>query len=491
MDKKTWIAEVDRDVLRFVVASNRGKKTKLLRTRLVALESDDAAVLRTKLREAADGLDLAGADGFVFVSDRRMVHGEISFDKKPKRQMRDRQILSSARDLGLWDAETPLSIGWQAVHDEGGKAKVAFDAAPRDLVESVTEAAAVLMPKRLWIASLEAAFAHAVEHESPDSTVAVLDIRNDHASFVLCKRGRVQSSRRFKLPFARDVDGFGCEALLPIAMEVARSLDFLKELGNDMPSRILVSGFIREHEFDAEMWSESFGSIETQIVAHESLALLPDAIQPPHAWIVPAIVLGKRREADLCWLHEPEVPSLVERGGRVLTYAASILAMAGGALLFAESKTEDARAAKNESVRLELEIEAMEERELAVATDNSGPSLHDRRSQALDELDRDRISVSRLCASLSIERPRGVKLTRVVVREDGGVVVAGVVKASERLAAMRDFGEFSRRLGTVLVNRRLGGSLGEALAGQVGIPFEIEAQRVRETSAQGVDDDGQ
>lgn len=481
MKPLTWIAEVDRDVLRFCVFSERGRGARLLRARTLPLENDQPTQLRAKLREGAEGLELAHSDGFVFVSDRRMVHGTAETARRETRANRERAIAESARELGLWDDETKLAIGWSVVSRSARTSHIAFDAAPRALVDTVTGAAACLNPRRIWVASLEAMIAHCSARSADQDRVALLDIRADHATFVLCRSGRVVTSRRFKLPFLRDTRGFGAEALLPLAMEVTRSVEFLEEQGEAAPTHIEIFGSIREDEFDAAAWSDAFG-IPSDLVHADALEVLPDDIVPARAWYLPASLAASKRIPALCWLREPAVPSLLERAAGSLVRTASMAGLLAGSAFLLEAFSDEANRRRAEKSSLVATIAELEQREAAITGRAHGASLSERRATALTAIDQGRLSVSQLCASLSIERPERVFLTRVAIDDRGGATIAGVIRAVDRSSAMKDFGEFTRRMSDVFIDRELGGSLSAALPGEAGVPFEL---LVRSREGQG------
>ncbi|MCA8968629.1 MAG: hypothetical protein KDC95_02555 [Planctomycetes bacterium] len=477
MKALTWIAEVDRDVLRFSVGSGRGRHARIVHAATYPLDNDQPMLLRSKLRDAAASFDLSEADGIVLVSDRRLVHGTVLLPKHPKRGQREREVLIAARELGLWDDDTKLAVGWQEAERDASQRAIVFDAAPRSLVDMIHGAASCLSPRRLWIASLESVIAHSARRSTNEDRTAVLDIRSDHATFVLCSRGRVLTSRRFKLPFARDPRGFGAEALLPLAMEVTRSLEFLAEHDEEPPTSIEITGSLRQDEFDADTWSDAFG-LPCDLASRAELAAVAEDVVPARAWLVPAaLIASKRVPATVCWLCEPSVPTVAERLAKSVLEASSMAALLAGSAFLVEAFSEESARDRTNGVRIRAEIADLEQREGAMTGRSFGTSFEDRRTEAIDAIDRDRYSVSHLCASLSIERPERVHLTRLVVDADGGATIAGVIREASRASAMQAFGEFTRRMNDVLMERELGGSLSESLPGDAGVPFELVARR--------------
>lgn len=474
MVSRTWVAELDRDTLRFTIAEGAAKRRQIVHTCSLALASDDASDLRAQLRAASAGFDLRGSEGFVLVSDRRFVHGEIALDRAPRRNNRDAQVLDTARDLGLWDEDVPIAASWHTYKRVGGGVRLVFDATQTSLVDSIVRAASSLGPEKLWLASLESAIARSFVPEDTESeTTAVLDVRESHATFVLCRAGRVESSRRFQLPFPRS-SGVGGDALLPLAMEVARSIEFLSDLGIDAPQRMLVSGSVEEEDFDAEAWTEAFGGLETNLVDNAFLSIVPECSGPAQALGAAAFLLASRRVPKLCWLHEPVLVSFAERSAGILGYvAASIGVLVGGFLVY-DSRSEESRARLQQAAELESEILRLEDQSHVpppAATD-------ERRKTALAELDRDRFSASSFCAALSTERPDRIRLTRVTIDEVGDVSITGIVQRADRIEALKDFGSFNRRLASYLASRELGGSLAaDAGEGDEGIAFEIHARK--------------
>jgi len=267
---------------------------------------------------------------------------------------------------------------------------------------------------------------------------AVLECSSGRARFVLCDGQSAVQVRRFLVGGSGEGDSSALVAQL--AMELPRTLDWLRESGHP-PPQVLVLG--TRIEVDAESREMLRGDLERVVSATADFTVGPGAQQPglATAMLLCRLCAGQDRPS---LLSAPKLELPWPRSAFVALGAAATVAM-----VCAWSAVVDSRAVfgvqeqlvEVASERLRLEQELVVATSKIVPTPAIEPGLE--RLQGALSLRR---PTSRLLAEVSNSAPSGVHLEALQFASTDKVVLTGVVHGPSRQKALAGLTDFAQRL---------------------------------------------
>ncbi len=473
MSKHTVVVEVEDRLVRILISAGTGRSLNVESASTVRLEEAGPRGVAGAVRRAMEGRTLHCPDLFVLVSDRRIVSGQITRSRQPRAgDLRD-LLRRHALEVGLFSADEELVIGY-AERRRRHTWSAFYEAVPKEIVEGLLAPMELLGFESVHVASIESVLAAAVAGSERDS-VAVVRVRGQRALLTIAAEQRPLGTRSIKLPFAFERLGTPgetvAETLGPLAMEIVRSLEFFGEQGLPAPQQVVLFGDFDATDLGLEMCSDMIG-LPVSVGDHPALAALPSDLTPRRDWLVSAIVLQKRARQRINWLVQPRARSSAEKVASMAALVFGVCAIAGGILLTWLAGGEAAHAAVDRKLELKVELTELEARLQQLQADSSDSEAVTR-ARLLTDLDRGRVSTSRLCAALATHRPPQLRLDRINL-EAGSLELTGIVQTESRLDAIRCFGELDRSLKTVFGSVPTSGRVAEPEPGS-GIPFTWKA----------------
>lgn len=428
------ILELEEGALHVTVGARDGQTTRVLRSARLPAPDLGRDALAATLRTAVAEL-LQGVDGVhVVLGDRRMQHFRSTLPRLPAAELTAFVVREAARLTGVQSQAEVLAAPRlvRVLPDRG--AVLATTALPRAVWEPLRQAFAAVGLRVLSLRSMEACLALAV-HDRAGAT-ALLECNAGRARFVACDDGCPVQVRRFLVGTAEDHP----DALLAqLAMELPRTLDWLRETRNPLPEALVLGTRVRVPANGLE--ALRCEPLQEVVAGRVPVELAADAPVPS----LGAVSLLARLCAGApppSLLDEPQLVLPLSRGYRASLAAAAAIAIAGCWSGVADTTSllvvrAESRAAAEHAQRLAAAI--------ASAASPAAPALetHDpRRDDAL----RTRRPTSRLLAELSNAAPAGMALERLEFASTERVVVAGVVEGASRHAALGALATFGQRL---------------------------------------------
>lgn len=189
----------------------------------------------------------------VLLGERRMHH---FVSQVPSMDAEDLQAFVSReamRVAGLQTGTELLAVARFRKRLPGRRMLIATTVLPKSVWEPLAKAFAESGIKVAGLHSIEDGMAAALGRESPERT-AVIEQSANKARFVLVDNGGVAQVRRFIVPGMDSSDGDTSVLAAQLAMEVPRTLDYLKEIHCPPPAALVVSHRIAIAAADLEMF---------------------------------------------------------------------------------------------------------------------------------------------------------------------------------------------------------------------------------------------
>lgn len=376
--------------------------------------------------------DTAGVH--VVLGDRRMQHFVQVLPRLPARDVEDFALREAMRLTSMPTAHEVLAAV-RLVRRPKGKFVVGGAAMPRGIWEPVRLALADCGLQVLGVHTTESCLALAVPPDG-DDRYAVVECAGGRARFVLCDGGSPVQVRRFMIGAAEA----NPEALAAqLALELPRTLEWLRETGHQVPSALVLGNRISVDE-------ATLDTIRGDLARVVLPSFVADAGRGFEAPSLASTALLHR----LCTHDAP--PSLCATprfrsptpAWRWLAAAAAVLVAA--ALVWHGVRDERARA---ETGRLLAEVrrenDALRHR-LGAHDVDTEPTADAEDERLLAQALGLRRPVSRLIAEVSEATRSDVLLDGLQFASNERVVVSGVVRGSSRAAALALLADFARRI---------------------------------------------
>lgn len=372
----------------------------------------------------------------VILGDRRMQHFVSVLPRMPARDLNDFVLRESLR-LTSMPAAAEVMVAPRLVRQQkGGKLVIGGAALPRSVWEPLRLAFAACNVEVSSLQSTESCLAMAAPPEDQDR-YAVIECSGGRARFVLCDGGSPVQVRRFMVGSAES----NPEALAAqLAMELPRTLDWLRETGHQVPSSLVLGNRISVDEGTLDIIRGDLARVVLPSFSADagrgfdapslaSTALLHELCRRNE----PVSLLGGAR------LRLPPSPL------RMLWLAAALLV--GG--VFTWFGLQDAAATRDlvrQVTAASSERESLRHQLVAATGDEADPMVADESSRRLAQALGRRRPVSRLLAEVSNAASMDVALDALQFASNERVVVSGVVRGASRAAALALLAEFAQRV---------------------------------------------
>lgn len=434
------IVELEEGALTATVAAREGGTTKVLRSVRVPLPD----LGRDGLTKALRGLGadvLQGVTGaHVVLGERRIHHFLSTVPKMPAREVIGFVMREALRVTGMPSNEDVLVAPRLLRRLPGNRLVIGSTALARNVWEPVREAFAQAGVEVLGLHSMETTLAMAAPPEVGQSH-AVLETNAGRARFVLCDGRFPVQVRRFLIGAGSDGNSSALAAQL--AMELPRTLDWLRETGHGQPTVLLLGARVGIDDESIEMIR---GDLQQIVRAKGALAVADEQALPGLG--VAKLFEGLFEGAVPPSLLAPPEIRLPWSAGRV----ASLVAAAAAGLAcswsgvvdgtaFLGSRTE-LQAAAAATQQLQQELQELQELQRA-ASAQGGESVDETRLLAALHLRR---PISRLCSEVSNCADTSLHLDELKFSSTERIVVTGVVHGESRKGALATLASFSKRL---------------------------------------------
>lgn len=381
----------------------------------------------------ADLLEDVGAV-HVVLGDRRMQHFVQVLPRLPARDVEEFAMREAMR-LTSMPAAHEVLVAVRPVRRPKGKLVVGGAAMPRSVWEPVRLALSDCGLQVLGVHTTESCLALAAPDDG-DERYAVVECAGGRARFVLCDGGSPVQVRRFMIGAAEA----NPEALAAqLALELPRTLEWLRETGHQVPSALVLGNRISVDE----------ATLDT-IRGDLARVVLPSFVAAAGRGFEAPSLASTALLRELCLRGAPPSLSATPRfrapapAWRWFAAAAALLVAA--ALVGHGVRDERARAlAERQLAEVRRENDALRHR-LGDADDVEDPVASPATEQLLAQALGLRRPVSRLVAEVCEATRSDVLLDGLQFASNERVLVSGVVRGSSRAAALALLAEFARRV---------------------------------------------
>lgn len=435
------IVEIEEGALSLLVGARAGRGAKVLRSvRAPLAELSREAVAQALRSLPADALQ--GAAGVhVILGERRVQHFANIVPRLAPAEMVAFVVREALRLSGLQRADEILVAPRLIRMLPGRRCAIAASAVPRTVWEPIAAAFAQSQFRLLGLHSSEACIALAAPAKATDP-VAVLECGAGRARFVLCDGQHPVQVRRFVISGVGEANG--AVLATQLAMELPRTLDWLREIGQPLPKALLLGTRVAiDDESLSLLQVDNLQRIER---INPLLELAEDAARPSLG--AATLLLALCRDAAPASLLAPPKLALPVGPGRPLAAAAALLA---GAVLTVSAVVDFQARRSIEWAQVQADAEAkrleqqIAEKTLAAAPP-AGAAAGDDQLQAALALRR---PVSLLLASVSNAAKKSMLIEELRFATADRIVVSGRVDGDSRREALADLAEFNRRLRSV------------------------------------------
>lgn len=464
--KTLAIVELEEGGLVATVASVAGSEPRIERVARLPL-ADLTRESLTKALRAPAAECLRGHEGVhVVLGERRMMHFLMRLPRMKAEDLLGVVVREALRLTGMPTQAEVLVAPQLLPVSAGPRLGVAVTALSRNLWEPLQEAFRAAELPILGLYSAESCLAAAAPSEA-GSVSAVLESNAGRARFVLCESGHPVQVRRFLL--GSDTSG---EALVAqLAMELPRTLDWLRETGHAMPQTLVLG---RRLGVDAAA---------AGMLQGDGLAIV-DGTSPrlvdPEGQVVSLGVtelLGRllRGAVPGSLLAEPRLELPWPRSRFVAVAAAAAVGFLGTAAAVVDFELLQASRSANE--RTEQAMRDAQDRlataeRAAVARDTTDPE-----QRHIDGILARRRPTSRLLAELCNAASDDVHLDELRFASNEAVVLTGAVDGRSRQEALAALARFGRGLRAVpFLDSTRQEEVGEGAAGANRFRFKITMQ---------------
>ncbi len=432
------IVEIEEGSLSVVVGARVGKATRVLKSQRVALADLNREAVTQALRSLAGDV-LQGARGVhVILGERRVLHFSSTVPKMGATEMASFVVREALRLTSLKSPDEVLATTRLVRSLPGHRHVLATTAVARAVAEPILAAFEQNQFQVLGLYSTETCMALAAPPRG-SQPLALLECNAGRARFVLCDGPSPVQVRRFVISGAGEAGGDMLATQL--AMELPRTFDWLREIGQELPRTMLLGTRVAiEDDSLAMLKGDEFQHIGR---AQPGLAIDAEA-QPPSlgaSMLLRALALG---EAPTSLLSPPRVV-LPVGAGRLVTIAAALIA--GGAMSWsAWVDFEGQRSLRYAIAQAELEFGKLQQQiadQKVQAPPPSAPSTDDAVVAAACAMRR---PVSLLFAQVSNAAEPSVNLEELKFASADRIIVSGSVTGESRREALAVLATFGKRL---------------------------------------------
>lgn len=430
------IVKVEEGSLLVTAATSDGKRVDVQRSVRVPLTE----VTRDSVLAALRGLDsslMQGSKGVhVVLGDRRAQHFVATLPPLKEQEAIDFVVREGLRLTGM-PAADQLLVSPRILRTLPRRRTVVSTVALAknvwDPIGAAFEAAGIQV---LGLYASETCLALAA-NGARDESVAALEITAGRARFVLCDGDAPLRIRRFLVSGGAEQSPETLAAQL--AMEVPRTVDWLRESGHPAPTRLVLGTRVELDDAGLEMLRGVIPTIERN-VAHFHVA--DGEVRPGLGMMSLFLRLGRGTPPASLLLR----PALSMPW--TLAHVASLATVAAAGFAFSFFATQEFQALQS----MDAEIASMDEESLHAAAHIAeleqnpelpvAPEITERLQAALSM----RRPVSRLVADVSNATTEAIKLDELRFASTERTVVSGVVDCKSRKEALDAFASFSDAL---------------------------------------------
>lgn len=378
----------------------------------------------------------------VLLGERRCQHFTLQLPRLASAQLRTLVVRESLRLAGLPEGTAMLARARVVKRSPHGRFVLGVTAVASDVWEPLARVFQGLGIEVLSLATVEDGLGQAIDFSLPPRT-AVVEFSSGRARFVCCEHGAPTQVRRFLVSGFESGDAIDPAVLgAQLAMEVPRTLDYLKEQGQARPEALLLSRRTGLCEDDLEVFTEQ--GIRC-VLARADWQLADGADQPGLASI--GRLRALQRGVELTSLSAGVTVHLPMSRTRPLLLAAGLATgLFGIGLGTAQLGVVDGMRLELRQLRLES---ARLDRTAAASTVASGATSTAQLAQRVLAMRR---PCSLLLAQICNATAPACELQRIDFDGVTGVTVSGRVVETSRtraLAALRAFADGLGRIGCV------------------------------------------
>lgn len=372
----------------------------------------------------------------VIVGDRRAQHFVSVVPRMPARDLDDFLLREALRLTSMPNAGEVMVASRLVRVQKGGKLVCGGAALPRSVWEPLRQAFAACNVEVASLQSTESCLALAAPPEDLER-YAVIECSGGRARFVLCDGGSPLQVRRFMVGSAES----NPEALAAqLAMELPRTLEWLRETGYQVPGTLVLGNRISVDEGTLDLIRGDLARVVLPTFAGDggrgfdapslsSTALLHDLCRGR----APMSLLGGSRV---------RLPASPLR----FIWMAAALAVGGLSTWHGLREIADNATIGTELAKASAERESLRHQLVAIVGESGDPMVGDAATQKLARALGRRRPVSRLLAEVSNAASTDVALDALQFASTERVVVSGVVRGTSRAAALALLATFAGRM---------------------------------------------
>jgi len=444
------IIEIDEGALALTFGVRVGSRIHVTRCHRVALPDQNRDTLINVLRPIATEMLQNTPGVHVILGDRRAQHFVSVLPKMSPAESTDFMVREALRVTSM-PAPAEVLVGVRLVRRfKGGRSVVGATALPRTVWEPLREAFRACNIQVLGLHSTEACLAagafatmqHAgrvANENAPTERCAVVEVGGGRARFVLCDGKSAAQVRRFMISNSDN----NPEALVTqLAMELPRTIDWLRESGYQVPSVLVLGNRIGIADESLELIR---GELE-HVMRAEAVEMTGDVVP---SLATTGLLQELAGETPLPSLSPTPVLRMPPPKWR--PFVMPTIAAAGGLCsLFALQQYRAALALRDEVVEAREEGETLRRRLVEADVEIRSLDESDAEARQIAAAVGMRRPVSRLIAEVSSAVPNEILLDGLQFASNERVVVTGIVRSASRTAALAALESFSERVRALL-----------------------------------------
>jgi len=431
------IIEIEEGSLNVVVGGRDGASTRIVRSLRIPLADMGRETIENALRTVGSDM-LQGASGVhIVLGDRRSEHFLCTV---PKMSSRDAVAFVMREAMRLTNAQSgdEIMITPRLIKRLPGKNVLVGSSA---VAKSVWEPARVAFKARglrvLSVQTIESCLAMSVDAAETEP-VAVLECNGGRARYVLCVDQTPVKGRRFMIGAGGDQN----EATLmtQLAMELPRTMDWLRETGEALPQKLLLGSRVGLSDESIQMLaSAEVGEMvrsNPNVVCDEDLSM-PDV---GVATLLDRIASGQKLQSLLA---TPQLNMPASAGYIVTTMAAASLGVLGGLSAVVDGNAWMQVRGERDSLCAQCTDLKDELTEMVSSGEGSDePTVSPRLTAALTM----RRPISRLISEISNSAGAEISIEEIKFASKSTVVVSGLVRGTGRQHALTAMGKFTDKV---------------------------------------------
>lgn len=428
------IIELEEGALNVVVGTQDGPAIRVTKSQRLGAPDLGRDALTKVLRTIGSGVLDGVAGVHVVLGDRRIQHFLSTVPRMAAGDVVAFVVREALRLTGQQAAADTLVATRLVGTRPGNRLVLGTTAVARSVVEPVRQACEAAGLRVLGLYSMEACMALAAK--GSDGSVALLECNAGRARFVLCDAGCPVQVRRF---LVGDGEGNPEALAAQLAMELPRTLEWLRETGHGMPATLVLGSRVELDE--ASLDGLRVEPLRTIATGRSPVAPDPDLPAPSLGvgMLLERLCRGDRLPSLLDAPHVVLPRSPAHRIGLAAAllagFACSWRAVVDGTRWLAVG--DEVAAARTVGEQLAMEV-GRSSAEPEAGPDLAATRLHDALVM--------RRPTSRLVAQVSNAAEDGLFLEKLDFASTEPVIVTGWVGGRSRQQALATLAVFSRRL---------------------------------------------